>query len=180
MRVSRFLSRVLRHRPDEIGLRLDAAGWADVQELLERSASAGMPLSAETLEAVVEQNDKQRFALSPDRRRIRANQGHTVPVDLGLAPVPAPEVLFHGTGHRAVDAILAEGLRPQGRHHVHLSGDPDTAVAVGRRQGRPVVLRVDARTMEDEGWTFYRSANGVWLVDHVPPQFLSRDEMPSG
>jgi putative RNA 2'-phosphotransferase len=172
VRLSRFVSRVLRHDPGRIGLRLDPAGWADVRELLAGAAAAGVPLTRERLDALVEQNDKRRFALSEDGTRIRASQGHTVPVDLDLEPVPAPDVLYHGTGHGSVAAILVEGLTPRGRHHVHLSGDPATAAAVGRRHGRPVVLAVDARRMQADRRVLHRSANGVWLADAVPPRYL--------
>jgi putative RNA 2'-phosphotransferase len=174
VRLSRFLSRVLRHDPARIGLHLDPSGWADVQELLERATEANVPLTGELLDAVVEQNDKQRFVFSEDRSRIRASQGHTIPVDLQLIAAPAPDVLYHGTGHQFVDAILAEGLTPQGRHHVHLSGDPVTATAVGRRHGRPIVLAIDARQMQADGQPLYRSANGVWLADAVAARYLSR------
>lgn len=177
MRLSRFVSRVLRHDPGRIGLHLDPSGWADVPELLARAAAAGVPLTRERLDAVVEQNDKQRFALSDDRSRIRANQGHSITVDLDLVPVPAPDVLYHGTGHQSVGAILVEGLTPRWRHHVHLSGDPDTAAAVGRRHGRPVVLLVDAGRMQADGLSLYRSANGVWLADAVPPAYLRRTDV---
>jgi putative RNA 2'-phosphotransferase len=172
VRLSRFVSRALRHDPGRIGLRLDPSGWADVEELLAGAAAAGVPLTRERLDALVEQNDKQRFALSGDRTRIRASQGHSVPVDLRLEPVAAPDVLYHGTGRAAVGAILVEGLTARGRHHVHLSGDPRTAEAVGRRHGSPVVLVVDARRMQADGRPLYRSANGVWLADAVPPGYL--------
>lgn len=168
--ISKFLSYVLRHAPDEIGLTLDAGGWAPVEDLLAR---APMPLTAERLHEVVAKSDKQRFALSPDGSRIRANQGHSIPVDLGLTPVAPPETLYHGTHPGALDAIRAEGLRPMSRHHVHLSPDEDTARKVGARRGKPVILAIAAGQMALNGALFYRSENGVWLVDHVPPAHLS-------
>lgn len=171
--LSKFVSLVLRHDPARIGLRLDEAGWADVDALVAGAVAAGVPLTRERLDAIVEQNEKRRFALSEDGTRIRASQGHSVAVDLGLVPVPAPDVLFHGTAERALDAILATGLEPRGRQHVHLSGDRDTAVAVGRRHGRPVIVAVDARGMQHDGLVFFRSANGVWLTDAVPARYLA-------
>ncbi|GLY63603.1 RNA 2'-phosphotransferase [Amycolatopsis taiwanensis] len=172
VRISKFLSLVLRHDPARIGLRLDPAGWADIDELLDKAAAAGTPITRETLLQVVEQNNKQRFALDSERNLIRANQGHSIDVDLGLAPLRPPEELFHGTGHRFVEAIRREGIDPRGRHHVHLSSDVETATTVGRRHGRPVVLLVDAGRMHADGHVFYRSDNGVWLTDAVPPHYL--------
>jgi putative RNA 2'-phosphotransferase len=157
-----------------IGLTLDPAGWADVDELLEKADRAGFPITREVLQAVVEHNDKQRFAFSEDRHRIRANQGHTVPVDLELTSIPPPDVLYHGTSRGSAEMIRREGLTARGRHHVHLSSDSATATAVGRRHGRPVVFTVDAKKMADDGHTFYRSANGVWLTETVPPGYLEQ------
>ena len=172
MRLSKFLSLVLRHRPERAGLELDDAGWADVDELVARARVAGVPLTREALVDVVETNDKQRFALSEDGRRIRANQGHSIPVDLGLRPLAPPQRLYHGTTDRAVAAIRREGLTPRGRQHVHLSPDEETARAVGRRHGAPVVLEVDASRMARDGHVFLLAASGVWLTDHVPPGYL--------
>lgn len=172
VRTSRFLSRVLRHDPASIGLALDAAGWADVEALMAAAGRAGVELDRATLDRVVAENDKQRFAYSADGTRIRASQGHSVPVELGLKAVQPPELLFHGTADRALDSIRREGLRPGRRTHVHLSADEGTAVAVGRRHGGPVVLRVRAGAMHAAGHAFYRSDNGVWLVDTVPAGFL--------
>lgn len=171
--LSKFLSYVLRHRPDEIGLELDAGGWASVDELLERAADHGRAISRDALEAVVASNDKRRFRLSDDGRRIRASQGHSIPVDLGLEPREPPATLFHGTAARFLDAIRVEGLRPAARHHVHLSTDPETARAVGARHGSPVILLVDGAAMQRDGHVFFRSENGVWLTDHVPPRYLT-------
>ncbi|TYP86607.1 RNA 2'-phosphotransferase [Blastococcus xanthinilyticus] len=168
VRTSKRLSFVLRHRPDSIGLALDVAGWADVHELL-----AALGLTREQLERVVAANDKRRFELDGDR--IRASQGHSVAVDLGYAPEHPPAELFHGTVERFLPAILAEGLRPGRRHAVHLSPDAATARTVGARRGRPVVLRVAAARLAADGGRFTRSANGVWLVDGVPPGYLARD-----
>ena len=174
VRVSKRLSYVLRHRPDSVGLTLDGAGWADVDELLAALTAHGLPLTREELDRVVAGNDKRRFAFDDSGRRIRASQGHSVPVALGYAAEPPPAVLFHGTVERVLPAIEAQGLRPGRRHAVHLSPDAETARRVGARRGRPVVLRVDAAGMAHDGAVFTRSANGVWLVDAVPPRYLRR------
>ncbi|MGY1716492.1 RNA 2'-phosphotransferase [Geodermatophilus sp. SYSU D01106] len=172
VRVSKRLSYVLRHRPDSVGLTLDGAGWADVGALLDALAAHGLPLSRADLDAVVAANDKQRFALDGTGTRIRASQGHSVPVELGYAAQEPPDVLFHGTPVRVLPAVLAEGLRPGRRHAVHLSADEATARTVGKRRGRAAVLAVDAAAMSRDGAVFTRSANGVWLVDAVPPRYL--------
>jgi len=171
--VSKRLSYVLRHRPESVGLTIDEAGWVPVDELLEALGVAGLPLTRDQLDHVVATNDKRRFAYDEAGGRIRASQGHSVAVDLGYAPLRPPPVLFHGTVRRVLPAILAEGLRPGGRHAVHLSADVATARAVGARRGTPVVLRVDAAGMAAEGAVFTRSANGVWLTDAVPARHLA-------
>jgi len=171
-RVSKALARVLRHGPERIGLRLDGHGWADVDELLERSARSGRPISREELDAAVHAPGKRRYAFDETGTRVRALQGHSVEVDLGLAPAAPPAVLFHGTHPGALAAIRAEGLRPMGRHHVHLSPDVATAVQVGGRRGRAAVLTVDAAAMARDGRAFLRADNGVWLTDAVAPRYL--------
>lgn len=173
VRVSKRLSHVLRHRPDSIGLVLDDAGWADVDELLAALAASGFPLTPRELEDVVARNDKQRFAFDESGTRIRAQQGHSVVVDLGHPFEQPPAELFHGTVERFLPAILREGLRAGRRHAVHLSSDVLTARAVGARRGHAVVLRVDAAGMAAAGQVFTRSPNGVWLVDAVAPPHLS-------
>lgn len=173
VRISKFLSLHLRHRPDRLGLQLEPGGWVAVDALLAACARKGVRISRAQLEEVVRTSDKQRFAFDAEGRKIRANQGHSVAVDLQLAPQAPPAVLYHGTGERAVAAILREGLRKMKRHHVHLSADVETARRVGARHGRPVVLRVDAAAMAAAGIAFFRSENGVWLVEHVPPGYLS-------
>jgi putative RNA 2'-phosphotransferase len=173
VRVSKRLSYVLRHQPASIGIDLDAAGWVDVDQLLGALAVHGLRLTRAELDAVVAGNDKQRFGFDPTGTRIRASQGHSVPVDLGYAAATPPAELFHGTVDRFVPAILAEGLRPGRRHAVHLSSDVAAARTVGRRRGRAVVLRVDAARLAADGTPFARSANGIWLVDAVPPAYLS-------
>ncbi len=173
VRVSKRLSYVLRHRPDSVGLTLDEAGWADVEDLLAALAAHGSPLTREELDRVVAGNDKRRFAFDDSGRRIRASQGHSVPVALGYAAEPPPAVLFHGTPVRTLPAVLTQGLRPGRRHAVHLSPDEATARTVGERRGRAAVLRVDAAGLAATGVAFTRSANGVWLVDAVPPAFLT-------
>jgi putative RNA 2'-phosphotransferase len=170
-RASKFLSLVLRHKPEVIGIQLDDQGWVDVDQLLAAMASHGRALSPTQLEHVVAENNKQRFVLQ--NGRIRANQGHSIAVDLGLVVIVPPERLFHGTARRFLATILDQGLRKQNRQHVHLSADIETAHQVGIRHGRPVILTVDAAKMQAEGCQFYFSKNGVWLTEHVPPAYLS-------
>lgn len=172
VRASRFLSLVLRHDPARIGVVLDDAGWTDVAALLSACAQHGVPLTRAELAEIVATSDKQRFALSPDGERIRANQGHSVEVDLQLTPAVPPSTLFHGTIDSAIASIRAQGLVRGQRHHVHLSSDIATATRVGGRRGKPIVLTIRAAEMAADGHIFYCSANGVWLVDHVPPKFI--------
>jgi putative RNA 2'-phosphotransferase len=169
---SRFLSLVLRHDPAAAGVTLDEGGWVAVDALLAGCAAAGRPLDRAELEHIVATNDKRRFAFSGDGTRIRASQGHSVDVDLGLAAAEPPEWLYHGTASRTLPLVLREGLRPMSRQDVHLSADPETATRVGARHGRPVVLRVAAGRLAATGQVFRRSANGVWLTDRVPPDYL--------
>lgn len=173
VRVSKFLSLVLRHEPAKAGLVLDSAGWVDVDALLRGCAAAGVPVTREELNQVVAENDKQRFAFSPDQKRIRANQGHSVAVELDLAPSVPPALLYHGTADRFLDSIKAKGLRKAQRTHVHLSAERATATEVGRRHGRPVVIAVAAAKMHQAGHKFFQSANGVWLTDEVPVEYMS-------
>jgi putative RNA 2'-phosphotransferase len=174
VRTSKFLSLTLRHQPERIGLTLQPGGWVPVQALLDGCAKAGRPITRADLEAVVASNDKQRFAFDETGERIRANQGHSVPVDLEYEPSAPPAKLFHGTADRTLPGIERDGLQRMSRHHVHLSPDVETAVKVGTRHGRPVVLVVDAEAMARDGFTFFRSTNGVWLTEHVPPAYLKR------
>ncbi len=170
VKVSKYVSKHLRHQPERIGLTLDPHGWVEIDDLLRAAAAHGFHISRAELDHVVAANDKQRFAV--DGTRIRASQGHTVAVDLDLPEAEPPAYLYHGTVAATLDSIRAEGLRPMARHHVHLSPDRETATRVGARRGRPVVLSVDAGAMRTAGHVFRISANGVWLVDAVPPQFL--------
>jgi putative RNA 2'-phosphotransferase len=171
--ISKFLSLVLRHEPHRIGLSLDAAGWTSVDELLRKANAAGRLISRELLQQVVDTSDKKRFALSDDGTRIRANQGHSIDVELGLAPSVPPDVLYHGTATRFLESILQNGLDKRSRHHVHLSVDLTVARSVGQRYGTLVMLQVDARRMQCDGHVFFRSDNDVWLTDAVPPPYLS-------
>lgn len=171
-RTSKFLSLVLRHSPETIGIRLDEQGWVEIDLLLSKMASAGHPTSREFLEEVVRTSDKQRFAISEDGQKIRANQGHSVTIDLGLTPETPPDLLLHGTGQDNLESILAQGLHSGARQHVHLSVDPVIAKKVGTRHGKPVILEIDAQGMVEAGHVFYLSANSVWLTDCVPPQFI--------
>ena len=174
---SKFLSFVLRHEPGAVGLELSKEGWVRVDDLLSALREHGRPLTREELEAIVATNDKQRFAFSTDGARVRANQGHSVDVELGYESTMPPAVLYHGTVERFLASIRRDGLQKGERRHVHLSATPETAVAVGRRRGRPIVLEVAATEMVSRGFVFYRSENGVWLTDHVPPEFLREREV---
>lgn len=172
VKISRYLSKHLRHQPDRLGIKLLPGGWVAVDELLAACQKNAFPISWTQLEEVVANNDKQRFSFDSTGTLIRANQGHSVEVDLQLEPVIPPDVLYHGTGTGAVAAILQTGLSKMSRHHVHLSQDIAIARAVGARHGKPVVLAVDAVAMHQAGYAFYCSDNGVWLVDSVPSEYI--------
>jgi putative RNA 2'-phosphotransferase len=172
VQLSKRLSFVLRHRPDSIGIQLDTAGWVSVSTLLAALARHGTPLTATELERVVRENSKQRFALSEDGQQIRANQGHSLDVELGYAPSQPPPILYHGTADQFLASIRQQGLVKGARHHVHLSAARDTAQAVGSRHGRPVVLEIAAEAMVAAGHSFFVSANGVWLTEQVPAAFI--------
>jgi putative RNA 2'-phosphotransferase len=171
-RISKFLAKSLRHEPEAIGLALEPGGWVPVEALLRACAKQGLVFTRAQLDEVVATNDKQRFGFDPTGQKIRANQGHSVAVDLQLCPIKPPPCLYHGTGAQSVKSILAHGLEKRSRHHVHLSDNTATARAVGTRHGKPIVLTVLADTMDQAGFVFYRSENGVWLTDHVPPEYL--------
>ena len=166
--ISKFLSLVLRHKPEEIGLKLDSNGWADINELIEKSEK--VKLTKELINEVVSQNNKQRFIIKNDK--IRANQGHSINIDLALEAVEPPDILYHGTTIRFLDSIIKEGLTKQSRQHVHLSEDIETATIVGKRHGKVAILEIDAKKMFEEGYEFYLSENGVWLTDRVSIKFL--------
>ena len=172
VKISKYLSKHLRHQPERLGLTLAPGGWVGVDELLAACARNRMPLSRAELDHVVAENNKQRFSFDESGTRIRANQGHSVEVDLHLPAATPPDVLYHGTGHRSADVIRREGLKKMNRHHVHLSRETETARNVGARHGRPVIFAVDAAAMHAAGHTFFCSDNGVWLVEEVPPQFV--------
>lgn len=167
---SKFLSYVLRHKPDAVGLTLDPEGWANIEDLITK---ADIPLDLGLLHEVVNTSNKKRFAISNDGLFIRANQGHSIEVNLGLEPVEPPELLYHGTATRFLESIKAQGLLPQNRQYVHLSPDHDTAVSVGQRHGIPVVLAIPALQMHQQGHQFFQAKNGVWLTEGVPPETIS-------
>ncbi|KOP27979.1 RNA 2'-phosphotransferase [Hapalosiphon sp. MRB220] len=176
IKISKYLSKHLRHQPDRIGVKLTPGGWVAVDELLAACQKNQFPITHAELNEVVANNDKKRFAFDSTGTLIRANQGHSTKVDLQLEPVVPPDVLYHGTGHKAVESILQIGLKKMSRHHVHLSADIATAKTVGSRHGKPVILTVDSGAMHKAGYGFYCSENGVWLVDHVPPEYLQKKE----
>ncbi len=169
---SKYLSLILRHEPQLIGLTLGEAGWVRVNELLARCAQANRPIPYELLMEVVETSDKKRFAMSDDRALIRANQGHSVAVDLGLGASTPPDKLYHGTASRFLEAIWAQGLTRQARHHVHLTATLDVALSVGQRHGQAVILEVASLQMHLDGHKFFQSSNGVWLVDAVAVHYM--------
>ena len=174
VKISKYLSKILRHQPERIGINLDRGGWVSVEELLSGCAKNQFFISRAELDEVVAKNDKKRFSFDPTATLIRANQGHSIDVDLQLEPIPPPDVLYHGTGSGAVESILETGLHKMSRHHVHLSADLATAKIVGKRKGNPVIFAVDAAAMQEKGFLFYRSENGVLLVEKVPPEYLKQ------
>jgi putative RNA 2'-phosphotransferase len=172
IRTSKFLSLILRHEPERVGLKLGEAGWVDVDELLRAVNANGVALTLEQLQHIVATSDKKRYAFSEDGQRIRASQGHSVEVDLQYPPQTPPEILYHGTATRFLDGIRKDGLQRMERHDVHLSAETKVTLQVGGRHGKPVLLTIKAGEMHRAGFVFRCSANGVWLVDHVPPQFI--------
>lgn len=174
IKISKYLSKHLRHQPERLGLTLQPGGWVPVAELLAACTRHQFPVTRAELDEVVARNNKQRYAYDPTGALIRANQGHSVAVDLQLEPREPPAVLYHGTGHNTAALIAEQGLHRMARHHVHLSPDAETARVVGARHGRPVIFEIDAAAMRDAGHAFYRSDNGVWLTNHVPPAYLRR------
>ena len=172
VRTSKFLSLVLRHQPDAAGITVDAHGWAEVGALLRGMTDAGVPCDLQALREIVRTDEKQRYTFNEDGTKIRASQGHSFPVDLGLTQTDPPQVLWHGTATRFLADIMQEGLKPMSRQYVHLSPDAETAYRVGIRHGKPVILQVDALRMVQDGMKIYRAENGVWLTDAVPPQYL--------
>ncbi len=172
VKLGRFLSLVLRHDPAAAGISLDEHGWADVKELLAGVNRTGRKIDMDTLERIVRENSKQRYSFNEDHSKIRANQGHSVSVDVELKETQPPQYLYHGTVSRFLPSIQREGIRKMSRQYVHLSGDFETAMAVGKRHGSPVVITIDAAAMAGDGVTFYRSENGVWLCEHVEPKYF--------
>lgn len=172
IKLGRFLSLVLRHNPDAAGIALDAHGWADVEALLAGVCRTGRHIDMETLERIVRENNKQRYSFNEDHTKIRANQGHSLQVDVELTAAEPPEYLYHGTAARFLPAIQREGIRKMGRQYVHLSGDFQTAIEVGRRHGKPIVITVSAGIMARDGMVFYRAENGVWLCEFVAPKYF--------
>ncbi|KRD62646.1 RNA 2'-phosphotransferase [Flavobacterium sp. Root935] len=170
--ISKFLSLVLRHSPETIGLKLDENGWADVNELIEKCTKKGNRLDAELLDYVVENNDKKRFAFNEDKTKIRASQGHSISVDLNLTETEPSEYLYHGTVGKFIESIQKEGLKKMSRQHVHLSKDKETAIKVGSRRGVAQILSIRSGQMHRDGFKFYLSENNVWLTDEVPTKYI--------
>ncbi len=172
-KTSKFISLILRHKPEIIGITLDEHGWANVEELIEGIKKTRL-FDMEMLEKIVRTDNKQRYSFNEDKTLIRANQGHSIPVDVELPVTEPPEYLYHGTGQKYVESIDRTGLIPKSRLYVHLSADPETAVKVGNRHGKPVVYRTSSGQMQKDGYVFYRSVNGVWLTKEVPVKYLEK------
>lgn len=169
---SKFLSFILRHKPESIGLSLDTHGWADIEDLLTKASTKEMNITYDELLYIVQNNDKKRFSISEDGKRIRANQGHSINVYLELKEEVPPKVLYHGTATKFLDSILSSGINKRTRQYVHLSRDAETAVSVGKRHGNPIVLVINSAQMYKDGFKFYLSENLVWLTDNVPTKYI--------
>ncbi len=172
--ISKFLSLVLRHKPETIGIQLDQSGWVNVNELLEKANEYGMQFDRETLNYIVATNSKKRFAFNDAQDKIRASQGHSIKIDLGYKNHRPPEILYHGTGEKSVQSILDKGIEKRSRQHVHLSCDIETATKVAQRHGKPIVFKVLAQQMFNDDFAFFISDNGVWLTDNVPVNICNR------
>jgi putative RNA 2'-phosphotransferase len=173
--ISKFLSLVLRHSPQTIHLNIDKNGWVNIDELIQNANKyKRMHLTVDLINTIVKTNDKQRFILSDDGKRIRANQGHSINIDLELEAKTPPDILYHGTASRFLDSIMKDGLKPMSRQHVHLSQTEETALKVGKRHGKPIVLFINAKNMFEDGYKFYLSENNVWLVNNVPAKYIKK------
>ena len=172
IKTSKFLSLVLRHKPEVIGIELDEQGWVNVNELIDKANAKGQRMDFDLLEEVVRTNNKKRFAFNDDQTKIRASQGHSVHIELGYSPITPPNILYHGTATRFLDSIFESGLIKGNRHHVHLTKDLGTASNVGQRHGKLAMLEIDAKTMHENGHDFFVSENGVWLTENVPSEYL--------
>ena len=175
-RISKAMSLALRHRPEVFNLELDSQGWCNVEQLINNFNKKGYALNINLLQKVVEQNDKKRFAFNKANNKIRANQGHSISIELGYQPIQPPSILYHGTATKYLASIRSQGLLKRQRHHVHLSHNYDTAVQVGNRHGTVVVLSIRAADMHRAGYQFFLSENEVWLTDHVPTDYIIFDE----
>lgn len=173
-KTSKFLSYILRHHPEFINLNLDENGWANVDELITKSTNDSQGFTFEELDEIVETNDKKRFIFNEDKTRIRANQGHSIDINLALIPQQPPEFLYHGTAQSNIDSILEKGIEKRNRQHVHLSQDIETATKVGMRHGKPIILTINTEKMFDDGIEFYLSENNVWLTDFVDIKYISQ------
>jgi putative RNA 2'-phosphotransferase len=176
VRISKFLSLVLRHRPEQIGLTLDAQGWADIEELIKKALEAGVILDRPSLREVVEHAEKKRFSFSEDGKAIRANYGHSIPISLGDEYAEPPVLLYHGTTASFLPSIEKEGLGPGTRQYVHLVEDRGTAIEVGRRYGEPVVLAIRAQKMHEKGFEFFKTESGIWLTKSVPAEYIKIED----
>lgn len=174
--LGRFISLILRHKPEAIGIKLDPNGWAEVDKLIDGIYKAGKRIDREILERIVSENNKKRYSFNEDHSKIRANQGHSVKVDVELKEAVPPDILFHGTAERFLDSIKISGITKQSRQHVHLSADKETAVQVGKRHGKPVVLSIDTVQMRKDGYKFYLSENGVWLCEDILWKYVIKNE----
>lgn len=172
VRLGKFLSLVLRHSPSSAEIKLDENGWADVKQLIQGMCKVGKKIDILTLERIVIENNKQRYSFNADKTKIRANQGHSIPVDIQLKKKSPPDFLYHGTASRFLGSIKLEGIKKQTRQYVHLSADKETALAVGRRHGTPVVLVIDAKKMQKHGFEFYLSENNVWLCNEIGWKYI--------
>lgn len=178
-KISKFLSLILRHKPESVGVQLDANGWTDIDTLLQKMNQSGTQINRNQLDHVVATNNKKRFAVSPCNSKIRANQGHSVDVDLAYRAASPPDQLFHGTPEHVLPLIRRSGLKKMQRHHVHMNAAADPCVHVAARYGKPVVLEINAKQMHGDGYEFFISDNDVWLTDHVPPQYIRFPEQSS-
>lgn len=173
MRVSKFISLVLRHKPEEIGLTLDEYGCVNVSDLIKGINKRGYKVTIEDIERIVMEDDKQRYSFNEDKTKIKANQGHSIKVNLELKPIEPPRMLYHGTATRFRDSICKEGIKKQNRQYVHLSKDIETATKVGKRHGELVIFKINSHQMYQDGFKFYLSENKVWLTDYVPIKYLN-------